>query len=98
MNIVRGILSENLKYYRQVKKQLEEKLAKLPKGSIKERSISGRVYYYLQKREGNKIIQKYLGKDKPEEFIAQIKQRKALEKELKKAKESLKLLEKTKIK
>jgi len=97
MDIIRGLLSENLKYYRKVKKELEEKLSKLPKGSIKERSISGRVYYYLQKREGNKVVHQYLGKKKPEELIANIKQRKVFEKELKKAKDSLKLLEKTKV-
>lgn len=98
MNIVRGLLSENLKYYRQVNKELEKKLSKLLKGSIKERSISGRVYYYLQKRVGEKIVHEYLGKEKPEELILQIKQRKIFEKELKKVKESLKLLEKTKVK
>jgi len=98
MNILRGMLSENLKYYRQAEKELEKKLSKLPKGSVKERSISGRVYYYLQNRVGEKIVHQYLGKDKPEELIAHIKQRKSLEKELKKVQESLKLLEKTKVK
>lgn len=92
MNILKGILSESKEYYLSVKDKIEEKLAGLPKGGVKERRISGKKYYYLQNRIGKKIVHKYLGRKRPEEIIKQVQERKRLKAELKKVKESLKLL------
>jgi hypothetical protein len=64
----------------------------LPKGSIKERKIGGKKYYYLQKREEGKVVQKYLGKDRPADILKQIEERRRLRVELKKVNEALKVL------
>lgn len=95
MSILKGILSESKGHYLNVKKKIEGKLVSLPKGSIKERKISGRKYYYLQYRIGKKIVHKYLGKKRPEEILKQIQERKRLKAELKKIDEALKLLRRT---
>jgi len=92
MKVLKGILSESKEYYLDAKEKIEKKLSSLPSGSIKERLISGRKYYYLQQRVRNKIVHKYLGKDRPEDLVKQIKERKALEAELKKVNEALGIL------
>ena len=92
MKVLQGILSESKEYYLEVRKKIENGLLSLPKGSIKEREISGKKYYYLQYRKGKKIIQRYLGKAKPEVILKQIKERSLLKEELKKVNEALKII------
>jgi hypothetical protein len=92
MKVLKGILSDSKSYYLDIKSKLERKIAKLPKGSVKERVISGKKYYYLQQRVGGKVAHKYLGKARPDGLIAEFKDRKALRAELKKVDEALKIL------
>lgn len=94
MEVLKGILSESKEYYINIKGKIEEKLAGLPKGSIKVREISGKKYYYLQQRVNKKVKHQYLGKEKPEVIIKQINERKRLESELKKVNNALKILKK----
>ena len=95
MKVLQGILSESKEYYLDIKKKIEKKLENLPKGSVKEREIAGKKYHYLQYRAGKKIMQKYIGKNKPENLIKQIKERNALKIELKKVDEALKMIKRT---
>ncbi len=92
MEVLQGILSESKEYYINIKDKIEEKLARLPQGSVKAREIYGRKYYYLQQRVNNKVKHQYLGKEKPEDIINQIKERKSLESELKKVNNALNIL------
>jgi hypothetical protein len=92
MDVVKGVLSESRKHYSKLKKKLERDLKVLPVGSVKKRRIGGAVYFYLQKRVGNKVVHQYLGKAAPEELIGQVERRRALKGELKKVKEGLKLV------
>ncbi len=95
MKVLQGILSESKGYYLQTRKKIEKKLANLPKGNVKERMIAGKRYYYLQQRVGDKIVHKYLGKNKPELVISQIKERKALSLELRKVNEALRIIKRS---
>ncbi len=95
MKVLKGILSESKDYYVDARRKIEKKLSSLPKGSIKERNISGKKYYYLQKRKGNRVVHKYLGRNKPEELLKQIKQRKLLKNELKKVKGALRIIKRS---
>lgn len=95
MKVLKGILSESKEYYLDIKKKINNKLANSPRGSIKERKISGGKYYYLQRRDGKKVVHKYLGKNKPEEIINQIKERKVLQNELEKVEEALKIIKRS---
>lgn len=92
MKVLQGVLSESKEYYLDVKKKIDKKLLNLSRGSIKEREISGKKYYYLQYRKNKKIIQKYLGRIRPEVIIEQIKYRNLLKKELIKINEALKII------
>ncbi len=96
MNVLKGILSESQEYYLNIKEKIKRKLSGLPKGSVKERKIAGKQYYYLQQRIGNKIVHKYLGRSKPDGLIKEIQLRKSLKIESKKVDESLKMLNRAK--
>lgn len=67
MEILNSILKEELNRLKSLKKNYEQKLNKLPKGCLIKKEIKGKVYYYLNYREGKKGIFQYLGKlDKDE--------------------------------
>jgi len=95
MKILQGILSESKEYYLEIREKIKNKLSKLAKGSVKERLIAGKKYYYLQHRVGKSVVHKYLGKKKPEDILVQIKERKALSAELKKVNEALKIIKRS---
>ncbi|MBQ4270024.1 MAG: hypothetical protein IJB97_10305 [Clostridia bacterium] len=52
----------------------------LPKGTIKEKKVKDKIYYYLLFREGDKVVTKYLGKN--EESLILIKEQLARRKQL----------------
>ena len=94
MKVLQNIFSESREYYIDIQKRIEDKISQLPKGSVKEREISGKKYYYLQKREGKRVVHEYLGKEKPEALMKQISQRRALQEELKQARKAVQILSK----
>lgn len=95
MSVLKDILKESKQHYIESKNKIEKKLSLLPKGSVKEREISGRKYYYLQYRVGKKIKQKYLGKVKPENLIQQLREKRLLKAELCKVGEALIVLKRS---
>jgi hypothetical protein len=92
MDPLKGVLRESRKHYLDLEKRIAKRLKSLPSGSVKARKISGSVYYYLQEREGDKVVHRYLGKEKPEALIKEISERRSLKAELKKVREGLKLV------
>ncbi len=68
----------------------------LPKGSVKTKNVSGRVYYYLVYRNGNKVVSKYIGKDEDSVKVIseQIVRRKQVEEILKRLTEEKSQIEK----
>ena len=97
MRVLWGILKDSLVYYQRLERELERRLARLPKGSVKRRRIKGRVYYYLQRRNGSKVIHRYLGCQKPVELVRSIQERRRLRRELAKVHAALKLLPRRKL-
>ena len=96
MSILKGILSESQEYYLNIKDKINHKLSDLPKGNVKERIIAGKKYFYLQQRISNKIVHKYLGKQKPEDLIKKLQLRKSMRNELKEVEEALRMLKRSK--
>lgn len=93
MKVLKGILSESREYYLSIKAEIQKKLRSLPSGSVKERIISGRKYYYMQRRNNEKVMHEYIGKERPDDLLKKIRERKALQEELKKVNEALKILQ-----
>ena len=94
MKVLKGVLSESWDYYQNLKAQIEARVKSLPKGSVKKRALNGKNYYYLQYRDGSKVIQKYAGKARPEKLEKQILERRSLQHQLREVLKSLKLLSK----
>lgn len=92
MRVLQGILNDSREYYIQLEIDILNRLSKLPQGSIKKRAVHGKEYFYLQRRIKGKVKQKYLGKAFPEKLAGEIKERVLLRKEMKKVRESLKIL------
>lgn len=63
---------------------LLEELNKLPQGTISEKKIKGKTYYYHQFKQNGKLISKYLKKPELEEMERLIARRKEIEAEIKK--------------
>ena len=97
MEVLKGILKDSLAYYERLERDLLRRIEALPKGSVKRRRIKGRPYYYLQSRQGSKVVHKYLGIQEPKVLLEKIRLRRTLARELKKGREALRLLPQRKI-
>ena len=69
-------------YYFNTRDKIYDQLAGLPQGTIKKRQIYGHTYYYLQNRQGKKVIHKYIGKEIPSDLKKAMQKREDLKKEL----------------
>lgn len=76
-------------YYFNARERIYARLSQLPRGTVKERLISGRKYYYLQRREGKKVVHTYLGKEIPEDIKKNLEEREALRRKLKEVHDAL---------
>ena len=68
MGVIKGVLKEELKNSLQMKADYERELAKLPRGSLIKKNISGHEYYYILLRENGKVKFRYKGKASEEEI------------------------------
>ena len=90
--IVKETLSENAAFYRDQERSITARLALLPKGRIRSKTIGGVVYYYLSYRKGPSVKTDYIGKKVPRELSDRLAERSRLEKELLRVREALRLL------
>ena len=97
MRVLQGILKDSLRYYDRLERDLKRRLARLPQGSVKSRRIKGHVYYYLQRRDGGRVVHRYLGRQKPLQLLKGIRERRQLKAELAKARAALQLLPRRKL-
>ena len=61
-----------------ITRALEEELATLPKGYVRERTVRGRTYFYLQRRDGAKVRSEYVRREDAERVMALVKRRKEI--------------------
>jgi hypothetical protein len=62
--VIYDMLKEEKQRNLEMQEVYKREIEMLPKGSISEREISGRTYYYLKYRQGAKVKNDYIGKDK----------------------------------
>ncbi len=60
-------------------RRYQEILDTLPRGTISEKSVNGRTYYYLKYREGGKVVSKYVGREDIDSVRQQIDRRRHIE-------------------
>jgi len=83
MEVLNGILKEELNRLIKLKNNYENKLKKFQKGSLIMKEIKGHTYYYLNYRDNKKNVFKYLGKLNEEEISRlenDIKERRRIQK------------------
>ncbi|MDP3447185.1 MAG: hypothetical protein Q8S22_03890 [Eubacteriales bacterium] len=61
-SVVYGVLQDELDRNRRMQARYRQEIDQLPKGSLFLRKIKQHQYYYLNYREQDKVIAKYLGK------------------------------------
>lgn len=93
MSIMEDVLKEEYARSLRLSRLIEEELAALPKGSIRVRMIRGREYYYLNHREGDKVISDYIPASEIESVRAMIARRRELKAALKEQGRSRKQIE-----
>jgi hypothetical protein len=97
MEVLDGILKEELNRLIKLKKSYEHKLKKYQNGSLIKKKIKGHAYYYLNYRDNKKNVFKYLGKlneDEISKLEGSIRERRNLQKLFSQVKKDILKLEK----
>ena len=76
MSIVDEVLAEEYDRSVRLSKALQKDINKLPNGSLQKKCISGRYYYYLQYRDGDKVKSDYVKHDDVKDIKQKLKLRK----------------------
>jgi len=82
MSVLDEVLKEEYDRLVRMKSAMSLEYNALPKGSISRKNIRGCECYYLQYREGDKVISKYIKKAELDDLAAKIERRKSLRKSL----------------
>ena len=83
MTILSEILNEEYERLNRTIASYEAMVAELPKGSIREKQIDGRRYKYLQWRESNRVLSKYIKPTEIDSLSELIERRRGYESEIK---------------
>ena len=89
MNMLLATITQEKKRIEYMLAQYKEGQVRLPKGSISEKIVGDRVYYYLKYRDGKKVVSQYISKSQINEIREQIKKRKHIEAMIKSLQEEL---------
>ena len=100
MSLIQNIIKEEKERMEELVKFYEEKISKLPKGSILVQNISGHEYAYLRYRDSGRHCTDYIGRadsEKVKELDKMIKERKEIEGLLKDAKRNYREVKKYRV-
>lgn len=92
-SILEGVLLEEYERSLRTTEALENAIATLPRGYIRESRRGGHVYFYLQRREGKHVVSEYVPRDLVDELRKQIEQRKSYARGLKAQEKSRRQIE-----
>lgn len=66
----------------------------LPKGTLSEKQVGEKIYYYLKYRSGKKVVSQYISKENIDEIREKVKRRKHIESMIKSLQEELSIADK----
>lgn len=89
MNMILTTITQEKKRIEYMLEKYKEEQDRLPKGSIYEKVVGDRIYYYLKYRDGKKVISQYISKSQIGKIREQIKKRKHIEAMIKLLQEEL---------
>lgn len=88
-DLIRAVFADEFERNKRLIARYEKEMESFPKGAIFKRKIGNKEYFYLNYREGKKVISKFLGtaaEYNPLELLNQIQKRKELSALVKKLK------------
>lgn len=89
MNMILTTISQEKKRIEYMLTKYKEEIASLPKGSLSEKAVGERVYYYLKYRAGKRVVSQYISKSQIDEIRQQLEKRKHIEAMIKSLQEEL---------
>ena len=89
MNMILTTIAQEKKRIEYMIARYQEEQDRLPKGSLSEKTVGDRIYYYLKYRDGKKVISQYISKSRIDEIREQIEKRKHIEGMIKSLQEEL---------
>ena len=95
MSVLDEVLKEEYDRLIKMRAAMSLEYEALPKGSISKKNIRGCDCYYLQYREGDKVISKYIKKGELNELAAKIERRRSLKKSLREIDAEMKKIERS---
>ena len=93
MSVLEDVLREEYARSLRLSHLMEKELALLPKGSVRVRMIRGREYYYLNHREGDRVLSDYIPASEVEAIRAKVARRRELKAALKEQERSRRQIE-----
>ena len=95
MSLVKSLIDKEFVRNQNMILAYEKELSILPKGSIKTKIIGNKSYFYLNYRDGKKVISKYIGKEENASFVKeQLERRRHIELMIKKLKQEQRQIKK----
>ena len=89
MNMILTTISQEKKRIEYMLTKYKEEIDRLPKGSLSEKAVGERAYYYLKYRDGKKVVSQYISKSQIDEIRQQLEKRKHIEAMIKSLQEEL---------
>lgn len=83
MSVLDSVLQEEYERSCRLSTLIEFELRTLPKGSLRARKIRGNTYYYLNHREGKRVVSDYVARGRVDVLREQIERRRSLQAALK---------------
>ena len=96
MKMILDLLVTESKKNLVLQRELKNKISALPKGTVKERRVKDKIYYYLAYRENEKVVNKYMGDGalEVEKLYKLVEERKAYENQLRELQKDWKIYSK----
>ena len=79
MNMILATIAQEKKRIEYMLTKYQEEYDQLPKGSLSEKKVGERTYFYLKYRDGKRVVSQYISKSHIDEFRTQIEKRKHIE-------------------
>lgn len=94
MNMILSTITKEKARIEYMLVKYREEYKTLPKGTISEKQVGEKTYFYLKYRSGKKVISQYINKANVDEIKEQIERRKHIEAMIKSLQEELSIANK----
>lgn len=79
LNLILHTVKQEKQRIEYMLEKYQEELSALPKGTISEKTVSGKTYYYLKYRDGKKVVSQYVSKKEIENVRSLVEKRRHIE-------------------